>query len=292
MTESFLQPEDDGLLMRKAGNWTAEKLYYLNRYLDIFTTGMHTQPVRGFHYVDLFAGPGKDRIEESGEVILGSPLLALEQQFPFTNYHFVEIKPPLLKALDRRVSASQLAPRVTFYGQDANCAVEEIVEGIKAVDEEFRPGYHSTLNLAFIDPEGLEAEWNTVEKLTEVKRMDIIIHYPVMALNRNMGIELESEAETAVDKFFGGRDWRRIFEVHASRGNPQAAHRELIDHYRGKLQARSYQEVRVDEREPLMRSGETKVPLYRLIFASKHRLGHDFWEKISGQDPSGQLSFW
>ena len=58
------------------------------------SSGMHTQPVRGFYYVDLFAGPGKDRIEESGKIILGSPLMALEQRFPYTNYHFVEIQPP------------------------------------------------------------------------------------------------------------------------------------------------------------------------------------------------------
>jgi hypothetical protein len=33
------------------------------------------------------------------------------------------------------------------------------------------------------------------------------------------------------------------------------------------------------------------VPLYYLLFASKHPKGMDFWKKISSKTPSGQTSF-
>ena len=32
-----------------------------------------------------------------------------------------------------------------------------------------------------------------------------------------------------------------------------------------------------------------KVPLYSLIYASKHERGLEFWDKIATKDPSGQL---
>jgi len=37
---NYLQPEDDGLLMRPAGAWAAIKLDYLVRYIDVFETAM------------------------------------------------------------------------------------------------------------------------------------------------------------------------------------------------------------------------------------------------------------
>ena len=38
---SYLSPKDDGLPMRESGKWVAEKLDYLERYINIFETSMH-----------------------------------------------------------------------------------------------------------------------------------------------------------------------------------------------------------------------------------------------------------
>ena len=64
---SYLQPQDDGLPMRLSGSWVAEKLDYLERYINIFETSMHSKPWRERHYIDLFAGSGKC-VTETGVV--------------------------------------------------------------------------------------------------------------------------------------------------------------------------------------------------------------------------------
>ena len=83
--------------------------------------------------------------------------------------------------------------------------------------------------------------------------------------------------------------WREIYE--AWRGK-SGLHRQLIDYYRERLQGLGYEEVlRGDETgyEPLMRSARRGAPLYRLLFASKHPLGHDFWHKVTRRDVHGQV---
>ena len=61
----FLQPKKDNQMMREFGPWTAVKLDYLARYIDIFETSMHAKPWRRRNYIDLFAGPGKCVIPEN-----------------------------------------------------------------------------------------------------------------------------------------------------------------------------------------------------------------------------------
>ena len=98
---TYLQPEDDGLPMRKAGVWAFEKLDYLSRYVSVFEASMRDKwQVR--NYVDLLAGPGKNRIRGTDTVLLGSPLLALTTKYPFTGYHFVEFAQGNAEALRQR----------------------------------------------------------------------------------------------------------------------------------------------------------------------------------------------
>ena len=51
-----------------------------------------------------------------------------------------------------------------------------------------------------------------------------------------------------------------------------------------------YEVFRDDEigDEPLIRNAKRNAPLYRLLFASKHSLGHDFWRKVTRRNAYGQ----
>jgi len=81
----LLLPQEDGLLMRKAGKWALEKLDYLRRYLEIFTTSMYKEDHwRGIHFIDLFSGPGKCKIRRTQQILLGSPQLAVNLRYPFS----------------------------------------------------------------------------------------------------------------------------------------------------------------------------------------------------------------
>jgi three-Cys-motif partner protein len=287
----YLQPEDDGLPMRESGSWAAEKLDYLKRYIDIFETSMHSQSWRRRNYIDLFAGPGKCRVSETGAVLIGSPLISLTTRYPFTDFYFVEMNHSNIETLKQRCSASPLYSHIHFIGNDSNIVVQEIVKSILAADHTYIKGVRSCLNLAFLDPEGLELQWQTVATLTQPYTMDLIIHYPQGGLNRNMEQFYQAEEETAIDLYFGGSEWRTIYKDYRNRQIPSQVHRELMDYYKGKLQDLGYKEVLRDDEigdEPLIRNAKRGAPLYRLMFASKHPLGHDFWQKVIQRDVYGK----
>jgi three-Cys-motif partner protein len=284
--KKYLEAEDDGLLMRPSGSWALKKLDYLRRYIGAFVTSMRDKPWRAMHYIDLFAGPGKCRVRESNEIHLGSSLVALKAPYPFTHYYFADLEPNNISALRRRCSASPHADRVLYFVGDSNQVVYEVVEHISAIDQEFIRGQWPSLNLTFLDPAGIDLYWETVEALAQINRMDLVIHYPQMGLTRSMPLFLDSSKESKVDLFFGGREWREVYRKWQGR---IGLHRKLIDHYKEKLRDLGYAEVlRGDEPEPLMRSEKRRAPLYRLIFASKHPLGHDFWRAVTNRDVYGQ----
>lgn len=288
--QSYLQPQDDSLSMRTSGSWVVEKLDYLKRYIDIFATSMHDKPWRARNYIDLFTGPGKCYVSETGTVHLGSPLLALTTRYPFTSYFFVDLNASNIATLRQRCQASPMHDRAQCFVGDSNLVVEDIVERIWAIDSVYIPGQWSSLNLAFLDPDGLQLQWETVATLARLPRMDLIIHYPQMGLTRNMPKDCRAEKQTKIDLFFGGTEWRVIYEEY-QRKEEHFIHRQLMDHYKEKLLDMGYKEVFRDDEvgdEPLIRNAKKNVPLYRLLFTSKHPLGHSFWRKVTYRDVHGQ----
>lgn len=285
MENPYLKTQNDGLFMRPARPWTPEKLDYLARYLVMFTTSMRERPWRALNYIDLFAGPGKCQ-EDNGNVSLGSPLLALTTQKPFDNYFFVDWDPTNIQTLQQRCQPSPYADRIQYFPEDCNVAVHHIAEKIQCLDSCYLQGQWSCLNLAFLDPEGLEVQWETVKALAQL-RTDLIIHYSQMGLERYMPIAFDNLEETIVDRFFGSRDWRVIYqELRGKTG----LHRQLIDFYKQNLQRLGYVEIKDDGEnwtEPLMRNTKN-APLYRLLFASKHPLGETFWREVNKHNVHGQ----
>lgn len=277
--EAYLQPQHDGLPIREFGPWVAEKLDYLKRYIDVFETSMRKKWSTR-HYIDLFAGTGKCICRKTRQVYLGSPLLALTTKYPFTDYFFVDSDPDCILDLQQRCSASSLNERIRFTVDDANRVAGKIVEQIQGIP---------SLNLAFLDPDGLELQWETVATLAQIERLDLIIHYSQMGLNRAMPNVFRSETLTDVDHFFGGTEWRTIYEKYR-RHEEQFLHRQLMDFYKSKLKRLGYRETLRDDEvgaEPLIRN-EKNAPLYRLLFASKHPLGLEFWQKVVRRDVYGQ----
>lgn len=288
---TYLQPADDELPMRLSGPWAAEKLDYLKRYINIFETSMRNKPWRARNYIDLFAGPGKCLVERTGAVYLGSPLLALTTEHPFTDYYFSDIQPENIETLTRRCSVSVQKDHIRYYSGDSNVQVREIVNEILTVDSIYKPGVWSSLNLAFLDPAGLDLAWDTVATLAQPYSMDLIIFYPQNALTRNIERLVASDAPNKADRFFGDRDWRSVYLRHRGK-NIGYVHRELMDYYKKRLVELDYSEVLRDDEtgdEPLMRNAKKNAPLYRLLFASKHPLGNKFWHDVTRRDVHGQL---
>ena len=282
--ESYLDPQDDGLLLRPMKSWAVEKLDYLERYLDMFTTAMREKPWRALNYVDLFAGPGKCQNEDSGDVYLGSPLLALTAKNAFSHYFFVDLAVNNVQALQQRCQYSPYVNRIHYFQGDCNVAVKRIVGEIRRMDRRYIEGKWSCLNLAFLDPEGLEElQWDTVKALAQL-RTDFIIHYSQMGLQRYLPVAINDPGDTAIDRFFGTRDWRDIYRrSHGKSG----LYGTLLDLYQQNLCNLGYKEEDEVGRVPLMRNTKN-APLYYLVYASKSDLGKKFWREVTERNVYGQ----
>jgi three-Cys-motif partner protein len=287
--QTYLEPQHDGLCLREFGHWAVVKVDYLKRYIDMFETSMREKPWRERHYIELFAGSGKFLIGETETVYLGSPLVALTTTYPFTHYFFVDSEPGNISTLEQRCSASPISTAADCKVGDGNEIVQKIVEHIQKVDHQFIEGLWSSLNLAFLDPDGLELKWKTVVALASIRFIDLIIHYPQGGLNRTMSQFCNSPEETPADLFFGNSEWREIYKKCQNK-EEGFLHRQLLDLYKENLQRLGYVTVRRDDEtgdEPLVRNSKN-APLYRLLFASKHQLGNEFWQKVTRRDVYGQ----
>lgn len=290
--DKYLLPEEDGLPARESGEWVKEKLFYVQRYIDTFETAMRNKSWRRRIYIDLFSGPGKCTIRGTNEHILGSPLLALKTQHPFTGYFFNDIEQQNINVLQERSKGSSVPQdHIHFITGDANQKVVEVVKDIEQSDRVFIKGVGSCLNLAFLDPEGLELEWATVEALGKMKTMDLIIHYSQNGLTRNLDKYFNADEDTVIDRFFGDREWRNVYKNALSKRETVGIHRMLIDHYKARLGKIGYVVINDQQqtvREPLIRNTERNAPLYRLIFASKHPLGNKIWNDVTKKNYYGQ----
>lgn len=260
-----LRKAADGLLVRCVGGWSKAKHYYLKRYIDTFTTSMRLKWNGQLYYIDLFTGPGKCITRETEEEIDGSPLLALNAPYPFAGYFFVDLNKTVLDTLSQRCKNHQYYNRIKFIHGDCNIVANSIINSIPT----------RSLSLAFIDPTGLHFRFPTLQKLAQ-RKVDLIINFPEgMAIKRNIKKFLE-ESHSPLDDVIGDNGWRQ-FETG----------KEIIEYYRNKLVSLGYQEVKLGEEIPI-RSITKNLPLYCLLFACKHPLGHKFWQEISKIDHRGQ----
>jgi three-Cys-motif partner protein len=200
----------DGLLARPGGIWTREKLTYLTKYATAFMVAMANKRGPGkwdrLVYLDLLCGPGRDVDTESDEEFPGSPLIALSIKPHFDHLYLSDKDSKNIKALEARVSPED-RPRITLRVGDCNAVVDDVLNSISA----------RTLGLAFIDPTGFEVDFATLAKLAK-RRIDLLYLFPSgIGVKRNLGNSLPL-ANSRMDRFWGGRDWRDLPEARRAAG--------------------------------------------------------------------------
>lgn len=266
---------NDGLITRDSGLWVKEKLYYLERYLDIFSVGMKKKWPEKLYYIDLFAGPGKCRIRETNEEVDGSPLIAL--RFDFAKYFFFEGNDTCLEALQSRTRdrAPDKWEKVKIIPGDSN-------ETIKAAQLPT-----DGLGVAFIDPTGIsQIPFETIRALTAGRQIDLIINFSEgMGIRMNLHQYTQSD-ESALTRFMGSARWRLRYEQSLTTFDQVCA--EIAREYLANLGSLGY--LAVDSEKIPVKAGQNAL-LYYLLFASKHPKGNEFWRKIALIDPHGQRRF-
>lgn len=260
-------PKDDGLYIPTVGEWSRDKHYFLMRYIDAFTTSMKDKRWSGLHYIDLFAGAGIERLQNSKELDWGSPLIAAYAKHPFDRLHLCEKSTRKYSDLKSRIS--KIRPDSQLLCGDAN---QKIHEFIKEVPQQ-------ALSLVFLDPYGLHLNFHTLQILSEI-RSDFIVFFPdhLDAL-RNWERNYLDDPNSNLDRWMGPRcDWRTVLN-----SAPQSRHAEILrELYVAQIKTLGYAHF---EYRRINAKGH---PLYILILCSRSALAAKLWRGISHIEPDGQ----
>jgi three-Cys-motif partner protein len=143
------------------------------------------------------------------------------------------------------------------------------------------------LTLAFIDPEGLDAKFETIRVLSLARRVDLLVLFAdAYDILRNVELLYFKDPNSKLDQTLGPNSgWRDKWRALGNQNGTNA--RELFatiykDQLRRLLGYEQFGEYVIKS---------DRGPLYRLIYASKSAKGLEFWHKAELKDEGGQTSF-
>ncbi|HZR69522.1 MAG TPA: three-Cys-motif partner protein TcmP [Burkholderiales bacterium] len=263
--------DNDGLPASEVGSWTEEKHERLRKYVD----GSHgaRRQFKSRSYVDLYCGPGRSWVRESGKFIDGSPVVAFESAAKYgdqyTEFLIADARSDYVAAAERRLRSR--GANVIPHPGEAHAVIDHVVSKLDP---------HG-LHFAFLDPYNLGAlPFSIIKKLASFKRMDLLIHVSAMDLKRDLHNYIRADGPEDLDNFAPG--WRE----HVDTKRRQDVVRQSIFEYWCSLIKRlgASPSDRVEAVE-----NSKGADLYWLVFVARHKLAHKIWEAISNVSQQGRL---
>jgi three-Cys-motif partner protein len=284
--------KDDGLRARKSGSWAREKLSFLDEFVPpaLQATGCTPKPKLQRWYVDLFAGPGRNVDERSGEEFEGSTIRVLPmsaQRDP--NVHFThaaivnkdsEDQAALIERLRRLRDAGRVPipeKNMEILTHDANRVVDRILQKID-------PQAYAFVFVDITAPR--QWPWSSVKKLKARghKSIDLYLLFPLgMALKRLISYNEQTvdESTPVLDSFFGTPDWRALLELRKSDALARELGPATLRLYTDRLKDQGWRYV-IDARDIKRPDG---APMYHMIYASNHAAGDHIGGWSAGKKP-------
>ena len=271
---------DDGFPARDADTWTEEKLMILECYVTAFAKACGK--AGGWYGLDLFAGAGLNYSLTKSAAIPGSPLILLNAQAPgATRVLLNELDEPARSALVAR--CGPYGERARIFHADANAVIGAMLAEVPPVAPAF----------AFLDPEGSELDWQTVQAIAAHKagrpnKVEQLILFPT-----DMGfVRLAPDDPELVTQIFGHERWIEIFDRRrAEQITADQARGEYVRLYAAGLRGLGYRTVL--DRQITKGDGS---PMYFLIFATDHDAGERIMDhcfdrvRIRVQEELGQAT--
>jgi len=202
------------------GTWTDRKLKcldeYLNAYRKIFSTN---QRARYFctWYVDAFAGTGSRSTASADTPLLdiygnvetraykaGSAKRALGLSSPFDRYLFVEKSGRRAVELQRLIASEfpLLKDRCEIRSGEANAEIKSWSAG---------RDWQKDRAVVFLDPYGMQVEWETIKILAATKGVDLWYLFPGIARLLPRDGNVPHAWKNRLDILFGTDEWRSRF---------------------------------------------------------------------------------
>lgn len=256
----------------EVGDWSIEKHQLLRRYVDASWAARSKWAKRSF--VDLFCGPGRVRVKNTKLETDGGAIVAWRQSQEkaggFTQVIVGDIEPESLTACSTRLKSLN-APVIELLG-----SAEQTVD--RAISLLPRDGLH----LAYLDPFNMEhLPFTIIEKLAKFKHIDIVVHFSVMDLQREIELDFVRDA-SRFDPFAPG--WRAKVKVKSL--TKQNARAEFVKYWLGLVASLGFS---CSKEMPLM-TNSRNGPLYRMMFLMRHPLAEKLWTDVArGQKPTPDM---
>jgi len=206
---------------RFGGNWTAEKLERVGKYLFAYARIMNRQRFR-FAYIDAFAGTGYNTPKvnredtaplfpelvtaETAEFFDGSARIALKVEPRFTKYIFIEKDPKRFPELNKlKEDFPALANDIVLVNADANAYLKDVCVNRR---------WDRNRAVLFLDPFGMQVTWDTMKAIARTQAIDLWILFPLgVAVNRLLrrDAKISEGWQRRLDEFFGTKAWRDVF---------------------------------------------------------------------------------
>lgn len=262
--------EEDGLVMNEegVGPWTPDKYRQIQLYAHIFTKGMKQKKWSSLVYLDLYAGSGQSRLE-TGEILLGSPLIALSLDVQFDQYVFCEKNQEKLAALQNRVNKRFASANVRFIQGDCDDPTFKIDKAIP----------NRALTLCLVDPYSIDIHFDTIRSLANDRRIDFLcLLASRMDAGRNHHNYTKEECKK-VDLLLGSETWRGDWEKFRSGVAREPNFGDFIRiEFARKMETLGYLSTELHEMRPIKND---KGVMYHLAIFSKHNQAKLFWKQAS-----------
>jgi three-Cys-motif partner protein len=160
--------------------WSEVKLAIIKEYASAYARIMDAQrreriPSLRWFYIDGYAGSGHHVSKTSGELVDGSPLIALNTTPPFHEYHFIDADTG--RAAELRKEAGN-RPDVFTYGDDCNTVL------LRKVFPRADYGQYKRA-LCLLDPYNIDLTWEVIETAGKARSVEVFMNFMIMDINRN-----------------------------------------------------------------------------------------------------------
>ena len=270
-----------GLRIDTIGYWSELKLDIIRQYAQSYSTILAKQPALSHVYVDAFSGSGMHFSRQSGKYVSGSPLIALELDPPFDEYHFIDLMGSKIQLLEGLVKSYLNA---YCHVGDCNKLLLEVIFPYLRWEDRKRA-------LCLLDPYGLHLDWEVVRTAGKLGTVEIFLNFPTLDMDRNvLWSDPSGVAAADIDRmnsFWGDDTWKgaayepsnqlSLFGTDETRKAPADA---IVRVYQQRLKEEAGF-VYVPDPLP-MRNSRGRV-IYYLLFASRNQVGRKIVEYIFGK---------
>ena len=245
--------------------WTQDKFRLLELYLPRYLRAEAAEGERV--YIDGFAGPGRNELIGSGEVVPSTPLLAMDAaatdapEVAFTRLFFIESSEATASELRSVIAERGGDDRVEVIVGDVNVELPRVLEGVE----------RTTPTFVNLNAEVIEPNWATIEQIA-AWNIELLVSFPLTtAINR-------SRDSSEIKQYFGEPGWSEDW----GRGDYEA----VREFYKGRLADLGFTRQQDDDLL-VQRLDPVGHKDYWLIHAARREAEPGVWQWVLRQGPFG-----